>query len=112
MLGFRAFALDAVRQQTKKKTTSAAGAWRAETHLFFFLNDVSQGEVQYFRFGYGGNGNNDMGADPPPSVLGPHIGMKTDSETFDMDRPTYEDEKASAGWYGAYDPKADIKPFT
>lgn len=69
--------------------------------------------MQYFRFGHGGNGNNDMLNDPPVSVLGPHFGPNTDSVTFDMDRPTFEDEKASEPWYDDnYDPAADIKPFS
>jgi len=73
--------------------------------------DDRTGEVQYFRYGYGGNGNNDMRADPPQPVLGPHFGQVTDSVTFDMDRPTPEDEAASQAWYGGYDPNSDIRPF-
>jgi hypothetical protein len=46
-------------------------------------------------------------------VLGTHTGMNTDSVTFDMDRPTFEDQRAIDDYYNLnYDPASDDKPFS
>ena len=38
--------------------------------------------------------------------------MNTDSVTFDMDRPTFEDQRAMDDYYALnYDPATDDKPF-
>jgi hypothetical protein len=43
---------------------------------------------------------------------GGHTGMNTDSVTFDMDRPTFEDQRAIDDYYTLnYDPATDDKPF-
>ena len=44
---------------------------------------------------------------------GPHTGMNTDSVTFDMDRPTHEDQHAIDDYYDLnYNPATDDKPFS
>ena len=57
----------------------------------------------------------------PPSLVrctsrrpqGPNTGTNTDSVTFDMDRPTYEDERAIDDYYSFnYNPNTDDKPFS
>ena len=46
-------------------------------------------------------------------LQGPHTGTNTDSVTFDMDRPTYEDERAIDDYYSfSYNPNTDDKPFS
>lgn len=41
------------------------------------------------------------------------MGTNTDSVTFDMDRPTYEDERAIDDYYNlGYNPATDDKPFS
>jgi len=70
------------------------------------------GETQYFRVGYGTDGYDDLKDNGPPNVLADHFGFNTDSVTFDMDRPTPEDEAATDDYYDLNrDPLADNKPF-
>jgi len=69
------------------------------------------GETQYFRVSFGTDGYDDLRDNGPPNVLGDHFGFNTDSVTFDMDRPTYEDEQATQDYYRDYDVMADNKPF-
>ena len=71
------------------------------------------GEVQHFRLSWGSAGFNDMKGHGPVRVLGPHTGMNVDSVTFDMDRPTFEDQRAIDDYYTLnYDPATDDKPFS
>ena len=50
---------------------------------------------------------------PSWRLQGPHTGMNTDSVTFDMDRPTFEDQRAIDDYYNLnYDPATDDKPFS
>jgi len=75
--------------------------------------DQETGEVQHFRLSWGSKGFNDMRGHGPVRVLGTHTGMNTDSVTFDMDRPTFEDQRAIDDYYNLnYDPASDDKPFS
>jgi len=69
------------------------------------------GETQYFRISFGTDGFDDLRDHGPPNVLGDHFGANIDSVTFDMDRPTFEDEQATQAYYRDYDVAADNKPF-
>jgi len=75
--------------------------------------DQKNGETQHFRLSWGSSGYNDLKGHGPVRVVGSHTGMNTDSVTFDMDRPTYEDERAIDDYYALnYNPLTDDKPFS
>jgi hypothetical protein len=56
--------------------------------------DEVSGSEENFRLSWGSNGYKDLDNHGPLPVVGPHFGMNTDSVTFDMDRPTFEDARA------------------